>query len=454
MAVPRLGPAVLRLTAILVLVGVGAALAGAGSPAQSPRNGPQQAVGTWWDRTAPPVGRKLPTSRYYSIRSDLPAADTKAYADHLDIMYDEFARRLVNTTGLRRRSPEFPNVLMFAKQQDYLDTLRTQFGINGTGSGGMFFVSPRGAGLAFWVEGLPKQRVHHVVQHEGFHQFAYAFFGNELPPWLNEGLAEFFGESVVEGARVVVGQASPQSVGKVRGAVEQGKYIPFRDLLLMDSDRWNGNVQSMSATAAMQYPQSWSMVHFLVYAEDGRYEPMFRDMLKRLNGGTKPLDALKQSYSLDSDAEVAEFEARWRKYAVELRPGAYVAARGRLEFLAEGLREVWSKGMRPTTLDELKAAMREVKFQYTAGSHGYVMKLDAKDDENFAVPDDAVNSKPVTLELVAQKPAKGSKQKKLEAEHPMPPMLRTRNLRPNDVGIQWTRSPSDPSQFGYEVVVN
>jgi hypothetical protein len=33
-------------------------------------------------------------------------------------------------------------------------------------------------------------------------------------------------------------------------------------------------------------------------------------------------------------------------------------------------------------------------------------------------------------------------------------MLRTRNLRPNDVGIQWYRNPSDPSEFAFEVVVN
>ena len=81
---------------------------------------------------------------------------------------------------MRQRSPGHPNVYMFARQRDYLDTLRTQFGINGMGSGGMFFVSPRGAGLAFWTEGLPRQRVAHVVQHEGFHQFAYAFFGNDI----------------------------------------------------------------------------------------------------------------------------------------------------------------------------------------------------------------------------------------------------------------------------------
>ena len=38
---------------------------------------------------------------------------------------------------MRRQSPEHPNVYMFARQQDYLDTLRTRFGINATGSGGM-----------------------------------------------------------------------------------------------------------------------------------------------------------------------------------------------------------------------------------------------------------------------------------------------------------------------------
>ncbi|MFM8698500.1 MAG: hypothetical protein ACKOF7_07500, partial [Phycisphaerales bacterium] len=64
----------------------------------------------------------LPQSRHYAIRSDLPPADTKAWADLLDTMYDEFFRRLVLRTGMRRQSPEHPNVYMFARQQDYLDT--------------------------------------------------------------------------------------------------------------------------------------------------------------------------------------------------------------------------------------------------------------------------------------------------------------------------------------------
>jgi hypothetical protein len=122
--------------------------------------------------------------------------------------------------------------------------------------------------------------------------------------------------------------------------------------------------------------------------------------------------------------------------------------------LAEGLRDVWSKGGRPKDLAELRVAMREAKFQYTSSSHGYVTKLDAADDANFAVPDDEVNTKPVTIELVANKPPKGTKAKKLEEQSPMPPMLRTRNLRPNDVGISWYRSTTDPTQLNYDIVVN
>lgn len=415
-----------------------------GAPAQ------RVAEGSWWDRTDPGRG-KLPQSRYYSIRSDLGRELTTQYAAHLDTMYDEYARRLVQGGGLRRRSPEFLNVFMFARQQDYLDTMRTRFGINALGSGGMFFVSPqRGAGLAFFVEDLPRQRVEHVIQHEGFHQFASAFFGNDLPPWLNEGLAEFFGESVVDGRTVVIGQASPQVVAQVRDAVKRGQSIPFLDLLGMDDARWNANVRS--GQAALQYMQSWSVVHFLVYGADGRYQPNFQGLLQLVNAGTKPLDAMRKAFRFRDDGDLAVFESKWKEYAAAAKPGAYIAARGRLEFLAEGLAEAWAKGARPSTLDELKAALREDRFSYVATTHGYTLRLSAADDANFTIPDDDVNAKPVTIELVAAPaPKKGSAKPGKAEDVPFPPSIRTRGLVPKDVAVAWRRRPSDPTRFDYEV---
>ena len=84
------------VAALAVVVAVRAATASA-APVAPPAQ--QVAVGTWWDRTAPPRGGKVPQSRHYSIRSDLPVAQTKEYADHLDTMYDEYFRRLVKQAG-------------------------------------------------------------------------------------------------------------------------------------------------------------------------------------------------------------------------------------------------------------------------------------------------------------------------------------------------------------------
>jgi hypothetical protein len=98
--------------------------------------------------------------------------------------------------------------------------------------------------------------------------------------------------------------------------------------------------------------------------------------------------------------------------------------------------------------------MRAEKFQFTSSSHGYVTKLDSADDANFSIPDDEVNVKQPSIEFVTAKPSKNAKAKKLEEAHPTPPMLRTRNLQPNDVGVGWTRSTVNPAQFSYEIHVN
>ncbi len=443
-----LGP----LAALLLLLAAlpsGAAAAPPTTPATTP---PARAVGSWWDRTDPGAGKRLPTSRYYALRSDLSPELTRAFGEHLDTMYDEFMRRLVQGSGLKRRSAEVLDVFIFAKQQDYLDTLRTRYGINGTGSGGMFFQSPRGAGLAFWTENLPRQRIEHVMQHEGFHQFAAAYFGNGLPPWLNEGLAEFFGESVVEGRTVVIGQASPDVVDVVKEAVARDLHIPFAEILQMDGAQWNARVRG--GTAALQYMQSWSMVHFLIYGEKGKYQPYFVRMLKMINDGSAAWDAMRGAFRFASPADIDLFEKSWKQHVADSKAGAFIAARGRLEFLAEGLEQVWSKGARPKKLAELRDALREAGFKHTAVSHGYSVTLSAADDANFALPADALNPAGATIELAPAKTSKNAKERKLAEQNPVPPTIRTKGLLPKNLTVVWTRRADDPARFDYDVVID
>src|SRR5688572_12857032 len=163
----------------------------------------RQAQLSWWDRS---VQEKV---GHYWIKTDLPADEAISLAQHLNFMYAEYSKRLAS---MPVRVQERLNVLLFKDRRDYELTLLARFGVSAKGSGGMFFVNSAapGGALALWTGDLPRQRIQHVIQHEGFHQFAYSRFGNDLPVWLNEGLAEFFGESLVIGDTFIIGQTTPR----------------------------------------------------------------------------------------------------------------------------------------------------------------------------------------------------------------------------------------------------
>jgi hypothetical protein len=420
----------------------------AAAPPGSRDGGERRMQASWWERTEP--GRNgLPASRFYRLRSDLSAADTKAYGQHLDLIYAEYKKRL---GGLEQRTPEVLDVLMFATQQDYIVTLRERYGINGMGSGGMFFVSPRGAALAFWVENLPRSRVLHVIQHEGFHQFAHSRFGNDLPPWVNEGVAEFFGESAVVGGEVIIGQTSERTIKTLREAIAAGKHIRFRDMITMDGERWNANVRT--GNAALQYMQAWSMVHFLIYGENGRYQKQFEAYLGYINRGSNNYEAFVKAFGTD---DIDGFESRWAEHAKTARPSAFLTALERAQFLAEGMKVLAAKGVVPTSMDDLQEKLREAKFTSEVfaggGAHGHSITLSATDDVNFQIPDDDLAKGTPTFELIAPKARKGTKKdREAEEKLPTPPTIVTNDLAPRNIIVKWVRSKAgDQIQFDIDL---
>jgi len=398
----------------------------------------RRAMLPWWNR-APALW-----SERYLVKTDLPVKDARAYGRHLDRMYNEYARRLA---ALPPRSPEKLNVYIFRTQQDYLQTLRTQWGLDGRGTGGMFFVSGQGSGLAFWTDGLPRSRVHHVIQHEGFHQFAYSRFGDDLPLWLNEGLAEFFGQAVLFDDTLILGQTTPMIVDSVRNAVEQDEHIPFRHLLSLSHAKWRDALGT--TRAGLQYNQSWSMVHFLVYADGMKYQGPLEDYLKRLNAGIPPARAFTDVFGSDIDA----FEKKWKAYAIAAKPSAFVTALERIEFIAEGAKELAARGTVPSSLAELKTQLEEIDFTHVINRHGAPVTLTAEDDANFEIPmDDLTQHQP---EFEAAKPklrGQSRRERKVEELQPTPSTIATKNLKPKNLTLHWFRD-KETGDFRYEIVV-
>ncbi len=389
---------------------------------------PRQAQLSWWDRAPEKkVG-------YYWVKTDLPAAQANALARHLNLMYEEYSRRLAS---LPLRGEEKLNVLIFHDPQDYQLTLRARFGVNGQGTGGMFFVTPAGAALAFWVKDLPQRRIEHVVQHEGFHQFAYSRFGNDLPMWVNEGLAEFFGESVMVENRLILGQTTPRVLDTVKNAIESNKHVDFRTMLTMTPQKWNAAVTS--GDAAMNYHQSWSMVHFLVYGDGGKYVGPFETYLRHLNNGLPSEEAFVRVFGPNID----QFEAAWKKYAMAAKPSAFVTALERMEFLGEGLLELSRLKRYPQTLDELKAMLREIDFKHTTRAHGRMQTLSASDDAMFIIPKDDLCPEQPVFELSKPRPRTATRRERmLEEQNPAPLEVVVKGLRPRTLTLRWLRDES------------
>ncbi|UCD76473.1 MAG: DUF1570 domain-containing protein [Phycisphaerales bacterium] len=405
----------------------------------SPASGQRKARKSWWDRA---VEQKV---GYYWFKSDLTPSDAERLAVHLNLMHEEYARRLAS---LPERAPEKLNVLMFADRGDYVRTLRVRYGVNAEGSGGMFFVTGEGSGLAFWTGSLPQRRIQHVIQHEGFHQFAYSRFGSDLPVWVNEGMAELFGQSMPVGRSLLVGQRNPRVLDEIKNAIELNEHVTFRTMLTMDQAQWSSAVKG--GKASLQYKQAWSMVHFLVYAHSGRWRGDFERYLRFINHGYLSYDAFVKAFGTD---DVESFEQRWKEYVLAAQPSAFITALERIEFLAEGAQELSRREISPESLDELREALRSIDFKYELNHHGIGATLTAADDAMFELLEDELTRQQPMFEVIkAKRGGMTLKDRMLEEELPTPPTISTAYLKPRNLKIHWRRE-KETNTFRYEIVL-
>lgn len=262
-------------------------------------------------------------SRSYVINSDLPAEEFEQVAKHLDLVHAEFTKRFrgfgnpVNT--------KLP-VWVFQEQDDYLSHLATM-GINARGTGGVFFYRPEtGHGLAAWKGDGSLDALLGVLRHEGFHQFAAQRFEADLPNWVNEGLAEFFQHSLFTERRASLGLVDPVSLSLLRRFQREGTLLSLEELLAISAREWNEKVNSLDPQARIIYPQAWSVVHFLIRADNGRYERVILSYLKELSRGQKPDRARLNAFGPDLES----MQHAWEEHLEQMEPDPVLLARERL----------------------------------------------------------------------------------------------------------------------------
>ncbi|MBK6724519.1 MAG: tetratricopeptide repeat protein [Acidobacteria bacterium] len=132
-----------------------------------------------------------------------------------------------------------------------------------------------------------------TIFHEYVHWILDTNFGkSEVPPWFNEGLAEYYQTfEIKDDIRVKLGL--PQ--GGHLNMLQQSQLIPLSELFTLTQYQV---LQTGGHSRSIFYAQSWAMVHFLV--QSGK-QPALSQYLGMVTNGAKPDAAFAQAFQTNYD---------------------------------------------------------------------------------------------------------------------------------------------------------
>jgi len=336
-------------------------------------------------------------SRFYKVNTNLTdRALATDIAKHMDAVYAEYSSRMAGfrpNPSAAARPDERMNLYVMKTQQEYLDLL-ANFDVNAANSGGVFFRSRKGSGLATWVEGQTRLKMYYVLQHEGFHQFADARIASGLPPWVNEGLAEYFGDAVMVKGKLLAGKLDRERLNRIKRAIDDGAVLGFKELMNMDGRDWMTRVTSGDKASSLMYDMSWSVCYSLVQGGP-KYRAALEQYLTLLNRGTNSRQAFDKVFGPD----VESFQKAWEKGVGRMEPDVWFTSVRHLQFLAAALKAFHANHIEVKSFDHLKEQLIRYKFRTELRERDVVARGKREEkvqnvEQNFDFPN------PATAELV------------------------------------------------------
>ena len=338
----------------------------------------------WWKKTSPK------RSKYYNVKTDLAQDDARAIVRHMDATF-EIYMELFAKLPLRATRPKSLDLYLFANQNDYNETLIARFMSNGTGSWGQCISSRGKYYLVGWKGNRSADEMKPLLQHEGFHQVAGHLFP-EMPVWANEGMAEVFGKGIILEGRLALGNIPPLYFSRLANAIKTKRVHSLEHLFNIDSATWNSDV--VAGNASSNYLQSWSVVHFLLYANRGKYRKPFLNFLVNLNKiKTKGLtqeeknEAWKKSFvNAFGTPNFQVMEQKWLDFNKRAVPTDYPETIRRMDFLAAGMVALRKDNIYPVTIDQLQAELVKRDFGHESNRFGEETVLSASSLKSFHPP--------------------------------------------------------------------
>jgi len=187
------------------------------------------------------------------------------------------------------------------------------------------FYAPEGL-IAFHMQMPTNEHLREVMLHETVHAFLDRHVvrpGARLPMWLDEGLADYIGNSEVRRKKLIPGKYRRHQIyhgpmgtvgmgksitnleaAEVKEAIRKNKAIKLHDLVGAQRDEFYGEKRSMF------YTQSWMLVHFLRHGREEWADDQFPRFVLYVAEGYSPLEAMEHVYGV----RPADLEGEFKKY--------------------------------------------------------------------------------------------------------------------------------------------
>ncbi len=220
-------------------------------------------------------------------------------------------------------------VLVFGSLDDYLEisSAKPELGLFYVPGLGGYFNQATGF-LYMWEQ----PNLWEVMFHEGTHQLVFhasAQFSKEgmtASPWLQEGIAEYFGghekELLKEGEewryRFTFGGLLKGRYASARNAIYQQRAMSVKELVYLDQLEFlKVRADPTKADQLQQvYALGWALVMFLNQAGEGRYAAEFREILNAEVRGELDGGRFGEALLLEEDEDWADFDAEFRAWVM------------------------------------------------------------------------------------------------------------------------------------------
>jgi len=237
-------------------------------------------------------------SPHFIVISNAGEKQARETAIHLE-QVRTFFRQVITVA---QNAPS-PTIIVFAvKDENSLRDLLPEYWAKGHGHPAGIFLGGFYQFYAAVELDAPGGNPYLPIYHEYYHSLTVPYMPN-LPVWIAEGFAEFFGNSEIDDKKAYAGQPDP---GLIQ-VLQENRMIPLNVLFNVDHTSPYYNEQNKMSEF---YAESWALVHYFMMGDNGSHRQMLVTYLSALDRGATQEQASAQAFG-----DLHRLESTLQQYA-------------------------------------------------------------------------------------------------------------------------------------------